>query len=87
MHHMAMHSDRMSQTCRIVTTLCTVSVIQWATAVHNLASMLTLIAIQSVMNMAPKYRQVAIIRPFSNIFLNCAKGPIRNMVLHDNGPH
>ena len=38
MRHMAMHNDRLSQTCRIVTTLCAVPVMQWATAVYNLAS-------------------------------------------------
>ena len=36
--HMATHNDRLSQTCRIVTTLCAVAVMQWATAVYNLAS-------------------------------------------------
>lgn len=45
--------------------------------------MRTLIAIHSVRNMAPKYKQVAMIRPFSNIFLNCDNGPIRNIVLYD----
>ena len=44
--------------------------------------MSTLIAIHKVRNMAPKYKQVAMIRPFSNIFLACAKGPIKNIVLH-----
>ena len=48
----------------------------------------TLIAIHNVRNIAPKYRQVAMIRPFSNIFLNCASGPIRKQVLHSKSqPH
>ena len=42
----------------------------------------TLTAIHSVKNNAPMYIDVAMMRPFSNIFFNCASGPIKNIVLH-----
>jgi hypothetical protein len=32
--------------------------------------------------MAATYTRVAMMRPFSNIFLSCVTGPMRNMVLH-----
>lgn len=50
-------------------------------AARDCVALHTLTAIHSVRKSAPIYTEVAIMRPFSNIFFNCARGPMRNIVL------